>query len=189
MPVLKQDNTLDRRFTHQAHVDYVKRLLSDGTMQKLFQGADTEKELYTALGFSKTLWAKLKNEVPELQSLTVRTRHETFIAIKGAMKKRAMGYDYEETEQEMIIDPRTGAQSKGKVRKTMRHVPPDLSAQKLLIANMKKVECKELPEDQDTELSSWTNSTETIELKTESSVTVALDEAIKNVLKDINDDK
>lgn len=158
-------------------------------MQKLFQGADTEKELYTAIGISKSSWLRLKKEILELQALTIRTRHETFLAIKGAMKKRAMGYDYEESETEMIVDPRTGAQSKGKVRKVTRHVPPDLSAQKLLIANLKKSECREGTGDRDTDLANWTNSTETIEVKAESSVTVALDEAIQSVLKDINNDK
>ena len=169
--------------------EYILKILKDGTLEKLSQGADSEKELYTALQISKTKWFSLKNEIPELKALIIRTRHETFLGIKGAMKKRAFGYDYEETEQEMIVDPRTGAQSKGKIRKTVRHVPPDLSAQKLLIANMKKLECKEGMGDRDGELANWTNSTETIEVRTENSVTVALDDAIKSVLKEINDDK
>ena len=167
----------------------VKRLLADGTMEKLSLGADSDKELYESLGISKSKWFQLKKELPELSKLIIRTRHETFLGIKGAMKKRALGYDYEETEQEMTVDPRTGAQQKGKVRKITRHVPPDLSAQKLLIANLKKAECREDNPEKLEELANWTNSIETIEVKAEGSVSLALDDAIKNVLKDINDDK
>ena len=185
----KDNKTTDRRFTHNKLVKYIQDLIKTGRLQQLILGADSEKELYTALGIGKTSWFALKKEITELHELTIRTRHETFIQLKGAMMKRAMGYDYEETEQEMILDPRTGAQSKGKVRKVTRHVPPDLSAQKLLIANLKKSECREETGDKDTELANWTNSTETIEIKAESSVTVAVDEAIQNVLKDINNDK
>ena len=169
--------------------DYVIKLLKNGTLERLSQGADSEKELYTSLQISKTKWFALKNEIPELKELMIRTRYETFLAIKGAMKKRALGYDYEESETEMIVDPRTGARSKGKVKTIKRHVAPDLAAQKLLIANLKKTECKEEFGNKDSELASWTNNAETIEIRTEGSVTVSLDESIKSVLKEINDDQ
>ena len=168
---------------------YIEKLLKNGTLEKLSQGADTEKELYTALGIGKTSWLKYKEEIPELKELIIRTRHETFLDIKGAMKKRALGYDYTEEIQEMSIDVRTKEKKPLMVRKVTRHVPPDLSAQKLLIANMKKQECRNDRKDRIDELANWTNSTETIEVKTEGSVSLALDDAIKNVLKDINNDK
>lgn len=166
----------------------IKKLLEDGTMEKLSLGADSDKELYESLGISKTKWFQLKKELPELNELIIRTRHETFLGIKGAMKKRALGYDYEETENEEGTDPKSGMPYT-KTKKTIRHCPPDLSAQKLLIANLKKAECREDNEDKLEELARWTNSTETIEVKAEGSVSLALDDAIKNVLKDINDDK
>ena len=185
---MAENNNSDKRFTHEKLVNHIKQLLDNGTLEKLFQGADTEKELYTAIGISKSSWLRLKEEIPELQALTIRTRHETFIAIKGAMKKRAMGYSYDEVETEEGQDPKTG-NSYTKTRTTKRHVPPDLSAQKLLIANMKKIECKDGKEDKNGELANWTNSTETIEVRSESSVTVAVDDAIKEVLKEITNDK
>ena len=136
------------------------------------------------------MWFRMKKEIPELAELIIRTRHETFLEIKGAMKKRALGYNYEEEEQEIYVDQRTGAKTKGKVRKITRHVPPDITAQKLLIANLKKAECREDNEDSRLEeLASWTNSTETLELKTENNITLAVDDAIKSVLKEITDDK
>ena len=176
----KSDNTFS------AKKQYILRLLQNGTLERLIQGADSDKELYESLKIGKTMWFRLKKEVPELKELVIRTRYETFIEIKGAMKKRALGYSYEETEQEMVVDPRTGMQHKGKIRKYTRHVPPDLSAQKLLIANLKSQECRD---HRESELSNWTNSTATVEIKTEGQVSLAVDDAIREVLKEIENDK
>lgn len=180
----------NRKGLYDNKTQYILKLLSNGQLEKLSLGADSEKELYTSLGISKTKWFALKKKYPELKELMIRTRYETFLGIKGAMKKRALGYDYEETEQETIVDPKTGAQKKGKTKTFTRHVPPDLAAQKLLIANLKKAENRESGSgDRNGELINWTNNAETIEVRTEGSVTVALDEAIKNVLKEITDDR
>jgi len=154
----------------------ITAMLEDGSLQSMFSGADSEKQIYEALGINYRVWFDLKKEIPQFAQLSTRTRVEQFYALKGAMKKNAYGYDYYEYYDEMDADGNVVKRTR-----TRRHKAPDLNSQKILLTNIKKAEAINKG---NSEIMNWTNrADEPIEIKTEGTVSVVVDTAIKSVLE------
>ena len=76
--------------------EIITQKLADGSLQELFDAADTEESIRNALGICKPTWLQLKKEIPTFSSLCTRSRKQKFLEIKEALMKNARGFTYEE---------------------------------------------------------------------------------------------
>jgi len=58
----------------------------------------TDKEVAANLGIHKATFVEYKKKYPELTELLKKGRQDPVVQIKGAMLKRALGFQYEETK-------------------------------------------------------------------------------------------
>jgi len=89
-----------------------------------------QKEVAEYLGISEKTLIKLKKVHPKINRAFEYGNEEMKDNIFDALLKRAVGYDYEET-QTTLEETKTG--TKKKIVKTKKHYPPDISAAKYLL--------------------------------------------------------
>lgn len=109
---------------------YVVPYFSD--IEKWLNEGATEKQIAENLGIAESTLNEYKNKFPEFLELFKKKRTGLVTQLRGAIVKRAMGYDYEETTT-------TIRQEKGKsvqvVEKKKKHMPPDVAALNLALKN------------------------------------------------------
>lgn len=59
----------------------------------------TDKEIAKALGIGVTVFCGYKKDYPELKELMSKTRQNNINALKAALYKKALGFQYEESER------------------------------------------------------------------------------------------
>lgn len=90
----------------------------------------TEGQICQMLGIGRTVFYEYKKEHPEFER-ALRTGETLLIDdLKGALIKKALGYDYTEETREM--SKKDGL----KTKKVTRHMPPDLGSIHLLLKNL-----------------------------------------------------
>lgn len=117
-----------RRSKYESHVkpyfEQIEEWLNNGA---------TEDQIAEALGIGASTLAEYKNKYPEFLALLKKKKPKLIGDLRGALYKRAMGYDYEEVKT-------TIRQEKGKqvqvVEKTKKHMPPDVAALNLSLKNV-----------------------------------------------------
>lgn len=72
---------------------------------------------------------------PAIDAALKKGKEPVDIAVENALLKRALGYDYEETITE--VEEYAGGKTKKHVRKIMKHVAPDVTAQIFWLKNRK----------------------------------------------------
>lgn len=91
----------------------------------------TQGEMAKALGITEEYFTKLKKKHPQIQEAfdkaLVMLKHN----LVGAMYKKALGYDVEETD--MIVDDNGKTTPKKKVHTSTRHIPGDYNTQVYLL--------------------------------------------------------
>ncbi len=106
------------------HLDEIKKGVENGA---------TVKEIATALGIAESTLNKYKAEKKELMAAFARGRASIVIEIRGALLKKALGYEYEEEKR---VGRKDG---KGEnivlVEKYKKHQPPSETAAAMLLRN------------------------------------------------------
>lgn len=106
------------------HIDEIRKAVENGA---------TVKEIATALGIAESTLNKYKAEKKELTAAFARGRASLIIDIRGALLKKALGYEYEEEKRVGRKD------SKGEnivlVEKYIKHQPPSETAAAMLLRN------------------------------------------------------
>lgn len=106
------------------HIDEIKQGVANGA---------TVKEIATALGIAESTLNKYKAEKKELMDAFARGRASIVIDIRGALLKKALGYEYEEEKR---VGRKDG---KGEnivlVEKYKKHQPPSETAAAMLLRN------------------------------------------------------
>jgi transposase len=106
------------------HIDEIKKAVGNGA---------TIKEIADALEISESTLNKYKAEKKELSDAFARGRASIVIEIRGALLKKALGYDYEEEKR---VGRKDG---KGEnivlVEKYKKHQPPSETAAAMLLRN------------------------------------------------------
>ena len=95
----------------------------------------TDEQTAHNMGISYTTLKDWINKYPSISAALKKGKAPVDIAVENALLKRALGYDYEETVTE--IEELTGGKTKKHVRKTMKHVAPDVTAQIFWLKNRK----------------------------------------------------
>ena len=106
-----------------------------------------EATIARRLGVHHDTFIKYKARYPELFEALKKGRQDIVDAAYSALAKRALGYDYEETETHIRKD------GKSYVVKRAKHQPPDVAAINLLLKNWARGE--------------WANDPAVLDLKRE----------------------
>lgn len=142
--------------------DYVKSRF-DEIKEWLELGA-TEKEIWTNLGIHKSTFYDYKARHKEFSDLIKNSRKKPVIAIKKAMMKRAVGFQYEEKKvitQKIVIDGVDGDKIPAKLIRTettTKTALPEVAAGLVLLKHWDKDENGN---------SIWTTDPASLELKKE----------------------
>lgn len=101
-------------------------------IEKWLNNGATEKQIADNLGIVESTFYEYKNKYPEFSELFKKKRNGLVTELRGAIVKRAIGYDYEETT---ITVKQTGGKKVETVEKRKKHMPPDVAALNLALKN------------------------------------------------------
>lgn len=106
------------------HIDEIKKAVGNGA---------TIKEIAEALGIAESTLNKYKAEKKELTDAFARGRASIVIEIRGALLKKALGYEYEEEKR---VGRKDGnGENIILVEKYKKHQPPSETAAAMLLRN------------------------------------------------------
>lgn len=94
----------------------------------------TVRQIAQKLGVGKTTFYKYIDDHPELSEALEKGKGILVDDLKSALKRRALGYDYEETTTKVIDSEKDGRKIETVAVK--KHIPPDLGSIHLLLKNL-----------------------------------------------------
>ena len=94
----------------------------------------TDEQLADKIGITATTLYDWKNKYPEISEALKRGKEVVDIEVENALLKRALGYEY--TEERVEVSKENGKKSV-KTTQTVKHVPPDVTAQIFWLKNRK----------------------------------------------------
>lgn len=103
------------------------------TIEEAVKKGATVEEIANALGIAESTLYKYKNEKTELSKAFTRGRANIVIEIRGALLKKALGYEYEEKKQYMKTNE--NGESVTFTEITTKHQPPSETAGAMLLRN------------------------------------------------------
>lgn len=86
------------------------------------------KQIIASIGITLNTFYKWIRNYPEFAEAYTRGKEPVDIKVENALLKRALGYEIEETSTEGIKNPKTGEIKGTRIRKTKKHIPPDVGA-------------------------------------------------------------
>ena len=95
----------------------------------------TEKQIYENLGVSRDVFYKYKRENKEFQEFLKNGRKSLVLQLRGALVKKALGFDYEETSETSEYNAATGKMEITKREHKVKHALPDVAALNLCLKN------------------------------------------------------
>ena len=93
---------------------------------------ETEQDIMKRLGVGTTAFNKYKQENPELAEALKEGRQDLVAELKDALRKKALGFHYEETK---TTQRKEGGKTTVTVEKFNKYSPPDTVAAHLLLKN------------------------------------------------------
>lgn len=109
----------------------IKPYLDD--IKKAVETGATVEEIADALEINRSTLYKYKAQKKELKDAFTRGRKKVIIEIKGALLKKALGYEYEEKKQYITED--ANGNKKKHTEIMTRHMPPSETAGAMLLRN------------------------------------------------------
>lgn len=106
------------------HLDEIREAVKNGA---------TVTEIAAALGVAESTLYKYKNEKTELSAAFAHGRANIVIDIRGALLKKALGYEYQEKKQYIRKDERGENVTYTEI--TTKHQPPSETAGAMLLRN------------------------------------------------------
>lgn len=104
----------------------------------------TDEQVAEHFGISLATLKRWKKEFEPFRAAFEKGRDFVDMQVENALLKRALGYEYEEVETE-IVD--TGKGQRKKVKKVTKRQPPDVGAQIFWLKNRRPKEWRERPEE------------------------------------------
>ena len=106
-------------------------------IKKWLKSGVTERQIAKNLGVAMSSWSLYKNQYPELMEL-IKTGRETVVDdLRGALIKRALGFEYEEKKTYIKVDEETGKEIRY-TEITKKRALPDVAAINLSLKNYDK---------------------------------------------------
>lgn len=103
--------------------DFIKKSLENGA---------TEKQIYEALGISADCFYRYKKSKDELYELIKKGRSKLVSDLRGALVKRALGFEYSETK---AYKKKEGGKEVEYIEKYTKMALPDVAALNLCLKN------------------------------------------------------
>lgn len=102
-------------------------------IKKAAQQGATITEIANALGIAESTLYKYKNEKAELSAAFARGRASIVIEVRGALLKKALGYDY--TEEKKLARKDAEGENIVLIETHRKHQPPSETAAAMLLRN------------------------------------------------------
>ncbi len=102
-------------------------------IEKAVRNGATVTEIANALGIAESTLYKYKAEKAELMAAFTHGRASIIVEIRGALLKKALGYEYEEKKQYIKKDENGEAVTYTEI--TTKHQPPSETAGAMLLRN------------------------------------------------------
>lgn len=100
----------------------------------------TDEQLAEKIGVSRSTLSEWKNRFPDISDALKKGKEIVDIQVENALLKRALGYEYQ--EQRIETSKKDGV----KVIQTVKHVPPDTTAQIFWLKNRRPDKWRDRPE-------------------------------------------
>lgn len=94
-----------------------------------------DEQIFTNMGIKKTTYYNWKNAYPEFKEALLKGKMVVDRQVENALFKAALGYEFEEVTT--FIEIVDGKQKK-KVKKVIKHIPPNTTAQIFWLKNRKR---------------------------------------------------
>lgn len=99
----------------------------------------TDEQIADRMGISRSTLSDWKTKHPDISDTLKKGKEVIDIQVENALLKRALGYDY--TEEKVEISDKDGK----KVVQTVKHVPPDTTAQIFWLKNRRPDKWRDKP--------------------------------------------
>lgn len=119
-----------RKSVYETHI---KPRFSD--ISEWLESGATEKQIYENLGVSRNAFYKYKKDKKEFEDLLKNGRKTLVVQLRGALVKKALGFDYEETSETSEYNAATGKMEITKCERKVKHALPDVAALNLCLKN------------------------------------------------------
>lgn len=103
----------------------------------------TDKEVWNKLGISEDSFYEYKKKFSEFSESLKKSKDVVDAQVESALLKRALGYDYQETTQEITAD------GKKYVKKVTKHMPSDTAALIFWQKNRRPDKWREKPKEEE----------------------------------------
>ena len=97
----------------------------------------TDEQIANNLGIGTSTLYKYKNEHTEFVEALKRGKEVIDMEVENALLKRALGYTYDETTKEIVLDSVTGKNKLAVTKVVKKEVQPDTTAQIFWLKNRK----------------------------------------------------
>ncbi len=101
----------------------------------------TDDSIADKIGISRSTLSDWKNKFPDISDALKKGKEVVDIQVENALLKRALGYDYQEEKIER--SDKDGI----KVTQTLKHIPPDTTAQIFWLKNRRPDKWRDKPVD------------------------------------------
>ncbi len=102
----------------------------------------TDDSIADKIGISRSTLSDWKNKFPDISDALKKGKEVVDIQVENALFKRALGYDYQEEKIER--SDKDGI----KVTQTLKHIPPDTTAQIFWLKNRRPDKWRDKPVDE-----------------------------------------
>ena len=93
----------------------------------------TDDQIAQKIGIGTSTFYRWQEQFRDFRDALKKGKAPVDIQVENALLKRALGYDYEETITE--VEELAGGKQKKHIRKVMKHMPPDTTAQIFWLKN------------------------------------------------------
>lgn len=101
----------------------------------------TDEEIAKKVGVARRTLLKWKDLHPEIATALAQGKEYVDREVEETLHKRAMGYEYEETETTIEVKP--NGEKQQRIKKVKRQVPPDTTAMIFWLKNRKPNEWRD----------------------------------------------
>ena len=97
----------------------------------------TEEQIAHNMGCSYSTFRVWRDKYPALSAVLKKSREVADAEVENALFKRATGYDYVETVEELRFSKKTGQMEMVVTKRTTKHMPPNVGALIFWLKNRK----------------------------------------------------
>lgn len=124
---------MEKRGRKSIYDTRIKPRFSD--ISEWLESGATEKQIYENLGISRNAFYKYKKDKKEFGDLLKNGRKNLVIQLRGALVKKALGFDYVESSETEEVNLQTGEMEVTKRETKIKHALPDVAALNLCLKN------------------------------------------------------